>query len=122
MQNIEKRLIGYKFLRKNSLKKLKALDNLESIRIHLGCGLNTPKGAFYFFPNVTSYFGKRFNGQVISNASDLSMYLLDHGHIAVVPGDAFGNPNCIRISYATSDEILTTAMKRIGESLAKLTE
>lgn len=81
---------------------------------------NMPEGAFYFFPNVKSYYGKKFGDSVISNSSDLCMYLLNHAHVAVVPGDAFGNPNCIRISYATSKKLLITAIARISEALAEL--
>jgi aspartate aminotransferase len=81
---------------------------------------NMPEGAFYFFPNVKEYFGKTFGDEVISNSSDLCMYLLNHAHVAVVPGDAFGNPNCIRISYATSKKLLITAIARISEALAEL--
>jgi aspartate aminotransferase len=93
---------------------------LEMLKTIPDLGLNIPQGAFYFFPNVTSYFGKSYNGQLIKDATDLSMYLLDHGHVAVVPGDAFGNPYCIRISYATSLEKLTEAMSRIRNALAQL--
>ena len=81
---------------------------------------NLPDGAFYFFPNVTHYFGKKFGDQVIRNSSDLSMYLLNQAHVAVVPGDAFGNPNCIRISYATSKKSLITALTRISDALSGL--
>ena len=79
-----------------------------------------PKGAFYFFPDVTSYFGKTYNGKPINNACDLTMYLLDVGHVALVPGDAFGNPDCIRISYAASMEQLLVALERIRKALADL--
>jgi aspartate aminotransferase len=81
---------------------------------------NVPKGAFYFFPDVTYYYGKSYNGKTISNAGDLANYLLDVGHVALVPGDAFGNPDCIRISYATSMELLTEAVTRIKKCLAEL--
>jgi len=81
---------------------------------------NMPDGAFYFFPNVKEYFGKTFGDEVINNSSDLCMYLLNHAHVALVPGDAFGNPNCIRISYATSKKLLITAIARISEALAEL--
>ncbi len=81
---------------------------------------NMPEGAFYFFPNVTEYFGKKFGDQEISNSTDLCMYLLNHAHVALVPGDAFGNPNCLRISYATSKKLLITAIARISEALAEL--
>jgi aspartate aminotransferase len=81
---------------------------------------NLPEGAFYFFPNVQEYFGKKFGDQEINNSTDLCMYLINHAHVALVPGDAFGNPNCIRISYATSKKLLITAMARISEALAEL--
>ena len=85
-----------------------------------GLVTNVPKGAFYFFPDVTYYFGKSHGDRKISDACDLANYLLDVGHVAVVPGDAFGNPNCIRISYATSMELLTEAVGRIKSALAAL--
>ena len=83
----------------------------------LGIKLNVPEGAFYVFPDVSSYFGKTLHGKIINNADDFSMYLLGEANVATVTGDAFGNPNCIRISYATSEDILTEAMKRIKEAL-----
>ena len=82
-----------------------------------GVKLNVPEGAFYIFPDVSYYFGKTLRGQLINNADDLSMYLLAEANVATVTGDAFGNPNCIRISYATSEAILTDAMNRIKKSL-----
>lgn len=82
-----------------------------------GFKLNIPEGAFYVFPDVSHYFGKTLRGKLINNADDFSMYLLSEANVATVTGDAFGNPNCIRISYATSEEILTKAVKRIKESL-----
>lgn len=85
-----------------------------------GIKLNNPKGAFYFFPDVSSYFGKSNGEQTINNATDLSMYLLNKGLVGLVSGDAFGNPNCIRISYATSEDILIEAIKRIKNTLALL--
>ncbi|HSG67695.1 MAG TPA: aminotransferase class I/II-fold pyridoxal phosphate-dependent enzyme, partial [Bacteroidales bacterium] len=81
---------------------------------------NMPDGAFYFFPDVSQYFGKKFGDQLISNSNDLCMYLLNQAHVAVVPGEAFGNPSCIRISYATSKKILITAIARIDDALAEL--
>lgn len=83
-----------------------------------GFKLNVPEGAFYVFPDVSHYFGKTLRGQLIKNADDFSMYLLSEATVATVTGDAFGNPNCIRFSYATSEALLTEAMKRIKESLA----
>lgn len=83
-----------------------------------GVKINVPEGAFYVFPDVSSYFGKTLNGVEIKNADDLSMYLLEHANVATVTGDAFGNANCIRFSYATSEDILTEALRRIKEALA----
>lgn len=83
-----------------------------------GWKLNVPEGAFYVFPDVSSFFGKTLRGKTINNADDLSMYLLSEANVATVTGDAFGNPNCIRISYATSEELLTEAFKRMKEALS----
>jgi aspartate aminotransferase len=85
-------------------------------------GLNTamPQGAFYIFPECHSYFGKSFNGKVIKDAGELAMYLLEEGHVACVGGAAFGAPNCLRFSYATSDENITEAMRRVKAALANL--
>ena len=83
-----------------------------------GLKINVPEGAFYVFPDVSSFFGKTLRGTLINNADDFSMYLLSEANVATVTGDAFGNPNCIRFSYATSEELLTEAMKRIKEVLA----
>ena len=82
--------------------------------------INEPKGAFYVFPDVHSYFGKKDGDTVIENATDLCMYLLHKGHVSLVTGDAFGDPNCVRFSYATSDDKLVEAIRRIKEALAKL--
>ena len=82
-----------------------------------GVKINIPEGAFYLFPDVSSFFGKTLRGNTIKNADDFSMYLLSEANVATVTGDAFGNPNCIRISYATSDEILKEAFKRIQFAL-----
>ena len=82
-----------------------------------GFKLNIPEGAFYVFPDVSYYFGKTLRGKAINNAEDFSMYLLGEANVATVTGDAFGNPNCIRFSYATSEEVLTEAMKRIKEAV-----
>ncbi|WP_439554384.1 pyridoxal phosphate-dependent aminotransferase [Flavobacterium macrobrachii] len=83
-----------------------------------GLKINVPEGAFYVFPDVSSFFGKTLRGTVINNADDFSMYLLSEANVATVTGDAFGNPNCIRFSYATSEEQLTEAMRRIAAALA----
>jgi len=82
-----------------------------------GFKLNVPEGAFYVFPDVSFYFGKTVKGTEIKNATDFSMFLLSEANVATVTGDAFGNPNCLRISYASSEEILTEAMRRIKEAL-----
>lgn len=85
-----------------------------------GLKTNTPQGAFYVYPEVTYYFGKKYKNHTINNATDLTFYLLDEGHLALVPGAAFGEDNYIRFSYATSEENLTEALKRMKEALAKL--
>ena len=85
-----------------------------------GLHVNLPDGAFYFFPDVTSFFGKSYNGKQINDADELSIYLLEEGHVAVVGGDSFGDKKSIRISYAASEEKLIEAMKRIKEALGKL--
>ncbi len=85
-----------------------------------GLKVNLPAGAFYFFPEVSSFFGKSFEGEVIKNADDLSLYLLHKGHVATVSGDSFGDPNSIRLSYAAADDKLIEAMKRIKSALAQL--
>ena len=82
--------------------------------------LSVPQGAFYIFPEVDSYFGKSADGRKINDAADLAMYLLEVGHVATVGGAAFGAPGCIRLSYATSDENIVEAIKRIKNALAKL--
>jgi aspartate aminotransferase len=99
-----------------------AFKNRRDLVVRLAAaipGLKTtiPDGAFYLFPDVSSYFGKTLRGKLINNADDFSMYLLSEANVATVTGDAFGNPNCIRISYATSEELLTEAFKRIAAAL-----
>ena len=85
-----------------------------------GLKVNLPEAAFYFFPDVSTYFGKSYNGNTIHNAKDLCLYILSEELLAVVPGEAFGSPNSIRISYATSEEILREAMQRLKKALDKL--
>ncbi|MFD2905297.1 pyridoxal phosphate-dependent aminotransferase [Sphingobacterium anhuiense] len=86
-----------------------------------GVKTNLPEGAFYFFPEISSFFGKKDeNGNVINNSSDLALYLLNVGHVATVGGDSFGNDKYIRLSYAASDESLVEALRRIKEALGKL--
>lgn len=83
-----------------------------------GFKLNIPEGAFYVFPDVSNFFGKTFKGKTINNASDFSMLLLEEANVATVTGDAFGAPNCIRMSYAASESQLREAIKRIEEILS----
>lgn len=85
-----------------------------------GLKVNDPQGAFYVFPDASYYIGKAYKGKVIENSGDLAMYLLEVGHVACVGGGAFGAPNCIRMSYATADDILVKAFARIKEALANL--
>ena len=98
--------------RKNLIVKLaKEIPGLE---------VNMPQGAFYLFPKCSSFIGKKDGDRVINNSTDLAMYLLEVGHVATVGGDAFGSPECFRMSYATSDENIVEAMRRIKETLARL--
>lgn len=85
-----------------------------------GFKVNKPDGAFYLFPEVSAYLGKRYGERTINTSSDLAMFLLEVGHVATVAGDAFGMPNCLRFSYATSDENLVEALRRIKNTLALL--
>lgn len=86
-----------------------------------GLVCNMPEGAFYAFPDISSFFGKSYNGTSIRTATDLCMYLLNEVHVSMVTGEAFGAPECVRISYATSDEKLAEALKRIKKGLDQLT-
>ena len=98
--------------RKNLIVKLaKDIPGLE---------VNDPQGAFYLFPKCSSYFGKSDGNRTINNSTDFAMYLLEVGHVATVGGDAFGSPECFRMSYATSDDNIVEAMRRIKEVLSKL--
>lgn len=85
-----------------------------------GLEVNDPHGAFYLFPKCSSFFGKRDGNRVINNSTDFALYLLEVAHVATVGGDAFGSPACFRMSYATSDENITEAMRRIKEACARL--
>ena len=85
-----------------------------------GLEVNNPQGAFYLFPKCSSFFGKSCGDKVINKSTDLALYLLEVGHVATVSGDAFGDPECFRMSYATSDDNIREAMKRIKEALANL--
>ena len=93
---------------------------LEMLSEIPGIRTNTPDGAFYIFPDVSHYFGKSDGEKTISNSSDLCMYILNDAYVALVAGEAFGSPNCVRISYAASEEKLIEAVKRMKKSLAKL--
>jgi aspartate aminotransferase len=93
------------------------LQHLERID---GVKCSVPGGAFYVFPDMSAYFGKSVGGKEIKDSDDLCMYLLESGHIATVPGSAFGAPDCIRISFANSDENLEKAMERLKNALEKL--
>jgi aspartate aminotransferase len=86
---------------------------LELLRTIDGFQLNVPEGAFYVFPDISSFFGRELNGTTIQNSSDFAMYLLEHANVATVTGAAFGNPNCIRISYAASESEIKEAVTRI---------
>ena len=90
---------------------LDLLDNVDGFKT------NQPEGAFYVFPNVSAYFGKTIKGKTINNASDMSLFLLEEALVATVTGEAFGNPDCIRISYAASQDDIKEAIKRIKEAL-----
>ena len=101
---------------------VKAFESRRNLVVALikeipGFKLNIPEGAFYVFPDVSYYFGKTLKGKTIANADDFSMYLLEEANVAAVTGDAFGNPDCIRLSYATSEDILTDALARIKKAL-----
>lgn len=90
---------------------------LELLSAIPGFTCNQPQGAFYVFPDISSFFGKELKGYKINNASDLSLYLLEHANVATVTGEAFGDANCIRMSYAASTEEITEAMRRIKEAV-----
>ena len=93
---------------------LKLVSDIEGFKS------NTPDGAFYIFPDVSHYFGKSYNGTTVVNANDFCMYLLNEANVATVTGEAFGSPNCMRISYAAADETLVEAVRRIKTALEKL--
>ena len=90
-----------------------------------GLEVNVPEGAFYLFPKCSAFYGRKVSGgnadgTVVNNSTDLAMYLLEEAHVATVGGDAFGDPDCFRMSYATSEDNIKEAMRRIAEALAKL--
>lgn len=107
----EKMVKAFEQRKKLVLKKLGEIQGMK---------INEPAGAFYIFPDVHVFFGKKHAEGTIQNASDLSMYLLHTAHVAVVTGEAFGAPNCIRISFATSEEVLSIAIDRIKKALDAL--
>lgn len=92
-------------------------EELQKIK---GLKTNLPEAAFYFFPDVSEFFGKSYNGVTINSAKDLCLFILNEELLAIVPGEAFGSPNSIRISYASSQEVLMEAMKRFKAALSKL--
>lgn len=101
------------YLRRRELVK-SLLDEIPGFKT------NVPQGAFYFFPDVSHYFGKQVDGKTINNASDLCLYLLEEAHVSLVTGEAFGDANCVRLSYAASEEDLRKAIHQIKEALQKL--
>ena len=101
------------FLKRRNML-VKEIKNIDGIKC------NIPQGAFYVFPDISSFFGKSDGKSIINNANELCMYLLNKAHVACVAGDAFGNPECIRISYAASESKLVEAMKRIKKYLELL--
>ena len=82
-----------------------------------GFKINQPQGAFYVFPDISYYFGREIGGNKIENASDFALFLLEEAHVATVTGEAFGNDNCIRISYAASEQNIRIAVSRIEKAL-----
>ena len=103
----------------------KAFERRRNLIVQLakdipGMKVLEPQGAFYLFPDVSDFFGKQYNGQFINNADDLVTFLLQEAHVALVSGTAFGEDNCIRFSYATSENLIIEAMRRTKEALAKL--
>src|SRR5690554_94404 len=106
-------------MREEFLKRRDIVYNL--LKEIPGVKTNLPEGAFYFFPDISSFFGKKTEtGEIIKDSADMALYLLNTGHVATVGGDSFGNNDCIRFSYAASEDNLKEALKRIKEALAKL--
>ena len=104
-------LVAFKRRKELIVKLLQDIPGLE---------VSVPEGAFYVFPKIDSYFGKSYGDRKIECSNDFCMYLLEEAHIGTVPGEAFGEPTCFRISFATSDEKIVEAMRRLKEALAKL--
>ena len=111
LESVEQMRVEFKKRRDLVYGLLKEIPNLK---------VNLPDGAFYFFPDVSAYFGKQYNGKTYADAAELSIYLLEEAHVATVGGDSFGDDNCIRLSYAAAEDKLIEAVKRIREALAKL--
>ena len=101
------------FIRRKNLV-VKLLRDIEGLKVY------EPEGAFYVFPVIKYYLGKSVNGKQISTATDLCLFLLEEAHISTVPGEAFGDPDCLRISFANSDENLVEAMKRMKDALGRI--
>ena len=110
-EDVEKMRQAFERRKKLTFKLLSEIDGLET---------NNPEGAFYLFPKCSSYFGKSHKEHTIADSADMAIYILQEGHVACVAGNAFGAPDHIRLSYATSDENLVEALKRIKEALGKL--
>jgi len=109
---VKEMLVAFKRRKELIMNLLKEVPNIQ---------VSEPEGAFYVFPKIDAYFGKSFKGQKIRSSTDLCLYLLNEGHIATVPGEAFGEPTGLRISFATSDDKIIEAIKRLKASLANLT-
>ena len=97
-----------------SMNRDKLLKEIPGIKVNL------PEGAFYFFPDVSAYYGKSDGTMTIKNGDDFCLYMLEKAHVSLVTGDAFGDPKCIRLSYAASEKDLREAVTRIKDALAKL--
>ena len=108
---VSEMLKAFKRRKELIFKLIQEIPNIE---------VSEPDGAFYVFPKVDTYFGKSFGGRKINNSTDLCLYLLEVGHIATVPGEAFGEPTCIRLSFATSDDKIVEAIARMKKALADL--
>jgi len=109
---VKEMLVAFRRRKDLIMSLLKDVPNIQ---------VSEPEGAFYVFPKIDTYFGKSFKGQKINSSTDLCLYLLNEGHIATVPGEAFGEPTGIRISFATSDDKIIEAIKRLKAALANLT-
>jgi aspartate aminotransferase len=108
---VQEMLIAFKRRKDLIMELMKDIPGIEVVE---------PDGAFYVFPKVDSYFGKSYGDRKIESSNDLCLFLLEEGHIGTVPGEAFGEPTCIRISYATSDDKIKEAIRRMKEALNKL--